>query len=966
MITVNHPPGASYYNTFAENFMLRSVIFTTILFLITSTVFSQTGNLTGKITDETNNQPLTRATVKIIELSRTFVAESDGTYHAGSIKPGKYSLEVSFVGYLPKKITEAEILAGQVTTVNISLTPQGSSLSSVTVTTVSAKRENLNSLLITRRNAAVVSDGISADMIKRSPDKNTSDVLKRVSGTSVQDNKYVVVRGMNDRYNEALLNGIILPSSEPDRKTFAFDIFPSEVVDNITIYKSASPELPGSFAGGLVQVTTKDIPDRSFFSLKVAGGFNSKTASNDFYTYPGGNTDWLGYDNRVRVLPTQVAQTSTHDFNQLKYDNPDAKTALDRSFSNNWAIYKKPFRPLNNSMQFTGGFNQKLNENSNYPKLGGIFSVTYSSAYTYGEQDRVDYAQPADQSIGINYHFLDTQYIQNILASALGNIALKINANNKIFFNNIISMNSFDQTIVRGGSYEAVSRPFVHAYSYYFVSNRLSNSQLGGEHVIGKTKIKLNWSVYYTDLQRKEPDYRYMIYTRDNEDVPFNAVLAYGGALATTESGLRFYGAVEDYNKGGNTDISVPFNLFDLKQTLKVGAGYYYDFRRRNIRFFNTNQPDKYTAENSGYLYEPIESIFNKDHFKTKTGFYYNEPELNTNGYFGHVRNASAFIMMDNKLSKKLRLVWGVRVEDYKNILEGLDAAFEPTVFADIKKTDWLPSANIIYNILPKANLRGSYSKTVTRPLFRELSPQVFYDFFINITYTGNPNLVPTYIDNYEVRWEHFFTNAQYYSVSLFYKKLKNPIEPVAFNQSAESLQFGYGNSAEAKNKGIELEIRKDFSFIGKGFENLSIYANGSFVQSEISARDIAYAKDSTRPLFGQSPFIINASLQYAPPKSGLGFSLLFNQAGTRLWLLNGLYDNIIWEKPRPILDAKISKGFMKNKGSLEFSWGDILHRDAIFFNDVDGNQRYDEGVDAITIKRKFGYTMSFALGYRF
>ena len=220
----------------------------------------------------------------------------------------------------------------------------------------------------------MVSDGISADLIKKSPDKNTSDVLKRISGTSVQENKYVVVRGMNDRYNEAMLNGFILPSSEPDRKTFAFDIFPSEVVDNITIYKSASPDLPGSFAGGLVQITTKDVPDKAFLSVKSSVGLNTQTISNDFYTYPGSKTDWLGFDNSVRKLPDAVAHTSTHDFNSLTYDDPAKKTSLDRSFQNTWGLEQKAGSLLNGGLQLSGGFNAKLNKIHLTPE-SAVYSV---------------------------------------------------------------------------------------------------------------------------------------------------------------------------------------------------------------------------------------------------------------------------------------------------------------------------------------------------------------------------------------------------------------------------------------------------------------------------------------------------------------------------------------------------------------------------------------------------------------
>lgn len=936
-----------------------------LLFFLFFSVASvaQNGTIKGKITDESNNQTLVGATVTIIENSKTVVTESDGTYTFKNVTAGKYTLQVSYVGYASKKISDIEVSKGEITTLNIVLSAS-SNLTAVVVTSTSARKENLNSLLITRRNAAVVSDGISADLIRKSPDKNTSDVLKRISGTSVQDNKYVVVRGMNDRYNEAMLNGIILPSSESDRKTFAFDIFPSEVVDNITIYKSAEPDLPGSFAGGLVQVNTKEVPDRKFVSVKASLGFNSKTINNDFFTYPGSNTDWLGVDNKVRPLPDAIANIPTQDFNNILYNDPELKKTLDRSFPNDWSVYPRSSKPLNTAFQIAGGFNANLSKKSNYPKLGGIFGVTYNSSFNNIQQQRTYINEPGSAS-DTSFKFKDSIYVQNILASALGNISFRLNANNKIYINNIISVNSFDQLIKRGGYNYSISIPDLHAYSYYFVSNRIYNTQIGGEHYLPNSKVKLNWFGYYTSLKREEPDNRFILYQRQDTTTPYYALIAQGGTLATVSSGLRYFGSIDDISKGANADITVPFKLFNNNQSFKTGGAYYYNTRDVSVRYFNTNAP----FENFDYslLFLPVDKIFDSSHFDPNTGFFYAEPSFNYLGYSGYVRNVAAYAMLDNRFTKKIRLVWGVRLEKYHNVLNGLDQEYKHVTLTDIKKDDWLPSGNLIYSLLPKANLRLGYSRTVTRPIYRELSPTIFYDFVLNATYSGNPSLKPTYIDNYELRWEHFFTNSQYYSISFFYKKLKDAIEPVVFNSGPDSYTIAYANfSNNTKNNGIELEVRKDFGFINKDFENLMLYVNTSFIKSKVDTIGIFNSTKTTRPLFGQSPYIVNASLQYTEPKTDIGISLLFNKAGARLWLLDQYYNKMVFEEPRPILDLKISKPFLKKKGMVEFSWGDILHKNAIFFHDVNNNAKYDKGTDAITIERKFGYTMSLAVGYRF
>ena len=932
-------------------------------FLFTFFVHAQDGNITGKLTDESTNELLAGATITIIENAVTTTSESDGSYKFRNVAAGTYTLQISYVGHASKKVADVVVKNDDVTTVNVALVPLDGNLTTVTVTSTSARKENLNSLLVTRKNASVVSDGISADLIRKSPDRNTSDVLKRISGTSVQDNKYVVVRGMNDRYNEAMLNGIILPSSESDRKTFAFDIFPSEIVDNITIYKSAEPDLPGSFAGGLVQVNTKEVPERKFIALKTNLGFNSLTINNDFYTYPGSKTDWLGFDNTVRPLPAEVAKIPTQHFNDLIQNDPAQKKILDRSFVNDWAVYPHSSKPLNASFQLTGGFNANLSK-SGYPKLGGMFGVTYSSAFNYTQQQRTYISTPGEAVSDTAFKFNDSNYTQNILASALGNISFRINPNNRIYVNNILSINSFDQTIIRGGYNYSINIPDMHAYSYYFVSNKIYNGQVGGEHYLPRSKIKLNWFAYYTDLERKEPDNRFLLYQRQDTLSAYSALIAQGGTLATVSSGLRYYGDIKDDSKGANVDASLPFQLFKNKQTLKLGGAYYYNTRDVNVRYFNTNAP----FDNFDYslLFLPVDKIFDSSNFDPASAYFYAEPSFNYLGYSGYMRNTAAFAMFDNRFTKKLRLVWGVRLEIYHNQLSGLDAEYKPSLLTDIKKDDWLPSANFIYSVLPKANLRLSYGKTVTRPVYRELSPTIFYDFVLNATYSGNPGLVPTYIDNYEVRWEHFFNNSQYYSVSYFYKQLTDVIEPFVLNSGPDSYTITYNNiHSKAKNRGIELEARKDFSFLGKGFENLMLYANASFIKSKIDTAGIYNSIKTTRPLFGQSPYLVNVSLQYTEPKSNIGISVLFNKAGSRLWLLDQYYNKMVFEQPRPIFDLKISKAFLK-KGLVEFSWGDILHKNAIFFHDVNNNFKYDKGADAVTIERKYGYTMSLGVNYRF
>lgn len=358
---------------------------------------------------------------------------------------------------------------------------------------------------------------------------------------------------------------------------------------------------------------------------------------------------------------------------------------------------------------------------------------------------------------------------------------------------------------------------------------------------------------------------------------------------------------------------------------------------------------------NNKLLNEPQDIIFRKDNFDTTKGFTLNENYDPKNHYDGSIKSFDGYLMIDDKLAKNLRLVWGARFESYHNVINTFNTSDQP-ISVDTTYNDILPSANLIYSVLPKANIRLSYSNTVARPQYRELANQLFYDFLTNTTFFGNPYLTETRINNYEIRWEHYFPLAQYYSVSFFYKKFKNPIEPYIAISEADSRTVGYKNEATAENSGIELEARKNFDFIGKGFENLFAYANVSFIHSTTSAH-VSKEDSSARPLQGQSPYIVNASLQYNEPVTNFGVSVLFNVIGPRLYLVGGLDQEPIWEKVHSTLDFKLIKSFHKNMGTIEFTYSDILHKNDFQYWDLKkaANHDYSATGHGLIQLQKFG-----------
>ncbi len=923
---------------------------------------AQSGVLTGKITDASTGQKLTGATVIISNLNKKTSSDLDGAYTFNNLTPGIYTLQVTYVGYELKEIAGVEVKGGTVNNFDVNLALSSKNNLETVVVKSEARKETLNSTLNVRRNSSVVSDIISAEQIRKSPDRNVGDVLKRVSGTSIQDNKFVVVRGMNDRYNEALLNGALLPSTEPDRKTFSFDIFPSDIVDNITVIKSALPELPGSFAGGLIQVNLKEIPGKSFFSIKGSLGYNTISTGDISYN-DGGGRNLLGQDNGTRGIyegfPSSEVYNSFSEGKKQKYA---------QSLGNNWGVESRT-APVNNSYSLSGGFNFSANEG--YPRIGGIFSISHIENFRFSSNKVNSYtwdpntpdSNATDAPVSL---FQDSVYSRNILNSGLANFSLRISPNHKFFFNNLYTVTSNSQTSIRNGTSAAIydyEAPY-RGYAHYFQDNRFYNTQLGGEHFIPKAKIRMRWLGYYTDYKRNVPNYRQMVYAARDSSSPFEAYLSTSTAPSTLAGGVRFDWITTDIDRGINIDLSKQFTLFENLQTIKAGFGHHFNNRLRDGRYQTISRTNN-SDFNNNLFYLDIDNIFNAENFNNKTGFILND--INQPQWFfydGSIRNTTAYLMLDNKITEKLRLAWGVRMEDYRNIVNSFNGNSLP-ITVDSSFLNFLPSANLVYNVLPKANLRLSFSQTVVRPQYRELSAGLFYDFFQNTTFFGSP-LTQTSINNYEIRWEQFFNNGQYYSVSGYYKNFKDAIEQVLTQSGTLTRSATWYNVPEANNYGVELEFRKNFDFLGETFKNLFFYTNLSLIRSRVDTRNVGLALDSiTRPLQGQSPFIVNLSLQYSSSNSGLNFSLLYNQVGDRIVFVGGIQDAAIWERPHALLDFKISKTFMKN-GLVEFTLGDILHNNDFWFWDLNDNRTFNKGYDPSIQSQSFGLNASLAVSYRF
>jgi outer membrane receptor protein involved in Fe transport len=928
---------------------MRAFILLVTFFGISTAGFSQNGVIEGKITDSRSGASLSGASIEIVGI-KTAASSTDGRF-SFTLPAGKYSLKVSSVGYQSKLVEEVEVLANQTASADIVLDQVAKNEEAVVVRT-SARKESTAALISYQKNTNVVAQVVSAEAIRRSPDKNTGEVLKRVPGTSIQEGKYLIVRGLADRYNQAMLNGVLLSSTEPDRKTFSFDIIPSAMIDNIIINKAFIPELPGEWAGGLIQVNTKDVPAKNFLSVQIGTGFNTQTIGKDFYSYEGGKTDFLGYDNGSRALPANFPNKTV--FQGL---STAEKATLGASLKNIWTAEKNGSGAgdvLNQNFLINGGFNLKL---SNRNKLAAIFAVNYnrSGKRTVYENRLIRYQ---DNVPDVYFDYLNTKYNKEVLAGALANITLQLGSNSKISFKNILNVNTSNYATLRTGlDYEGRTAGVpdnIRATELAFKANTFFNTQLSGEHNIKKYGAKFHWYGSFNILDQYIPDQRRVQYVQEDPTVANSPYIIYiPVSNSSQKNGSRYFGYLNDYVYTAGGEISKEFSIKNLSQTVK--GGYFFQVKDRlfDSRPFAIYSP----SGNSQFQYLPQDQVFASANFGNGNDnkLYFNELSGDSYRYIANSILNAGFLQFDNQLSKRLRVVWGLRVEDFDQVIGSMLKSDNRHVYS--KVTDYLPGVNLTYKLNDKTNLRVSGSQTVVRPEFRELSKFQFYDFDLGATIAGNSALVRTKVTNFDLRYELYPRGGELMTVGVFYKYFKNPLEAYINPASGDGSTYNLLNADEANSFGAELEFRKKLDF-NTTLKNFTVQGNFSYIYNRVKSLD--------RAMQGQSPYLLNASLQYDLEKYGINTTLLFNQIGRRIALVGGSDQPPIWENPRPVLDFQIAKKVIKNKGEVKLNIADIFNRQAIFYTDINDNKKYDKNADAFAIKRKYGTNVSISFGYNF
>ncbi len=911
-------------------------IATLLLLFISTATFAQTGRLVGKVTDAKTGETLIGVPVVVQGTTTAVPTNIEGRYEM-RLSPGVYTIDYKYIGYQTKSISGVVINLNAITELNVILEEESLTLGEVVIVST-FKQESVNALYSIQKNNISISSGISADIIRRSPDKNIGEALKRVSGTSIQENKFVIVRGLADRYNTATINNASLPSSEPDRKAFSFDLIPSNMIDNILINKTSTPDLPGDFAGGIVQVFTKDIPDENFVNFSIGFGYNTESTFKDFVSNERGKTDFIGFDNGRRSLPNGFPGSRQ----QYVVQPLSQRIQQSQLFANSYGEQTVSALPTQ-SYQLTFGNQKGLKSGGSY---GSIFSLTYRNSLSSQFVDRNDFQFDGS----FNKDFDDIQYKYSTNLGLLANFAL-IKGNTKIAFKNLLNRvfeeNYNDRTGIDNSFIQEI-----RVNSSELTQKTLVNSQLEGDHRFENNSMRFVWNANYNLTLRDQPDLRTIFYGRaQNSTDAFSIV---------DRNSRRFFSDLSENTFGANATLAVPFTFLKERSTFKFGGSAQLKVRDFSARIFNYQAADFQNFDNNLSTL-PKDRIFDPNNIR-QDGFVLNDFTNNSDAYNAESRLFSGFAMLDNKLGKKSRLVWGVRVESYYQFLDAVDAS-NSKVLDETTYLDVLPSLNYTYNVTERSNLRLSGSITVSRPEFRELAPFDYFDFITNTAVSGNPNLQRSQNYNADARYEFYPSAGEAITFSVFYKKFNDPIEQIIDPRSNADLRaYTYGNAESATALGLELEFRKKLNFISTAewLENLIFYSNLSYIDSKV---DVV---GTERTLQGQSPYLVNAGFQYSNSNNTLSFNLLYNRIGERISTVGNISFNDVFEAARDVIDFQISTKIIKGAGELKLTVSDILAQEVTFYENANEKLSYQRGVDKIIQSSKLGSTISLGFSYNF
>lgn len=942
--------------------MLRKVYLILFTSALASTGWAQNGILTGKIIDVKTKEPVIGANAVLSGTHVGAASDLDGIFTIANMKPGAYSLVVSSITYKTQIVTDVTIESGSKTTLEISLVEDVAQLEEVVV---SAKRDiatDLNLLKSIRESKLVVS-GISSEQITKLPDRDVAQIAQRVPGVTIVDNRFVIVRGLPERYNQVMINRVIAPSTEVDGRSFSFDLIPAGAIDQMLIYKTATAELPGDFAGGVIQLITKQPSYEPFTSVGLNFGFRTNTTFQDQLSSSGSETDFLGFDNGFRSIPENFPSTNSLI---ASAKNSSIRERAGKSLTNNFAATKKQ-APLDM------GFNFALARNFNIRriKLSNLTLVTYSNSYQNYQSDFLRYNEFTGTSATKRFEYKNNFYSNDVRVNGMHNWLIELNDRTKIEFKNLFVQLGEHETTVRTGDDKIQNPNFDRTnYALHYLSRSIYSGQLEGTHQLGDGSSTLNWVAGLNFIKRNEPDYRRFRTFRDKAfagtENSYTMQLPAAGNVFETG---RFWSDLKDIGYAHGLNFEKKFEGDDDGTMAPViKAGYYTEYKTRNFsaRYINYQYPntadfDQAIGQELSRL--PLDQVFAPENINRKNGFVIEEGTQPQDSYEG-TNLLTAGYVSGSKSFSKFDFTAGFRGEYNIQTLNartfGGNVAINNPIFAA------LPSFNGAFNLTDRSMIRAAYSRTVNRPEFRELAPFLYYQFEYEAAIIGNSNLNTAFIDNVDLRYEMYPNPGEMISVGGFYKNFKDPIE-LYLQITSENPQLVYGNAAGATSWGLEFEFRKSLASLGVSrlLRNTTFNLNAAYINSNIDIGTGSPNQIQNRPLQGQSPYIVNFGLYYNDEERGWAVNGAYNVFGPRIFSVGDKLFPTWWELPRNSVDFQVAKKLM-NRMEVKLNIQNAFNAAYRIYQDNDNNNEIKTNQEALIQRYQVGTQFSVGLSWKF
>ena len=926
------------------------IVFFVFFTLVTT---AQNGTIRGTVFDGATGESLVGVTVVLQGTTTGTSTDLDGMFSL-KVPVGTYSLQVSFISYQPLVIDGVEVKANDVVVLeNLKLNESSVELQAVVVT-AQAVRTTETALQTLKMRSAVMFDGISSAKFKLIGDATAVEAAKRVTGVSIEGGKYVYVRGLGDRYSKTTLNNLDIPGLDPDKNSLQMDIFPTNLIDNIIVSKNFTADMPADFTGGILNIETKDFPETKITSVSVSTSFNPQMHFNPNYlTYGGGSTDFFGFDDGTRALPDKARWTNI----PTPISGASEQEVVDfvRSFNPELAA-KRQTSLMDLSASFTIGDQIDLKKNdselNDNRKLGYILSLSHKSDYKYySEVVNSEYQRYIDPNIyDLRYAFTQNGEIgeRNVLVGLLGGLAFKTNYSKvRLMLMHLQNGESRAGKFSLEQNGEAIGQSgYVGASDNLEYNQRsLTNLLLNGNHILNEKGWEIDWRVSPTFSTSSDPDIRKTAFTYRSVDTLFLA-----GAAGNPS---RIWRSLYELNAPARIDFEKKYSFLSNDAKLKFGASHTFKYRSYEILFFDIQffgtqswpNPDPATVLDYINLYP---NRPNAIYYQSGNG------NPNPNAYQSNVNNTAFYISNEFNFHTKLKVIVGLRAENFVQRHTGRDQSYangdtENGQNLDNEKVlnslDLFPSVNTIFSITENQNVRVSYSKTIARPSFKELSFAQILDPISDRIFNGSlftysswdGKLTETRIDNMDLRWELFMERGQVVSLSGFFKKFDNPIELVRIPEQQTSTEYQPRNVGDGQLYGVEFEFRKDLDFI-PALSDFNISGNVTYVKSEIHITDVEYNArknfekngetiEKTREMGGQSPYVINAGISYSNRTKGIDAGLYYNVKGSTLTIVGGgLYPDIYIE-PFHSLNFSFNKKLGKEQNTtIDFKVSNILN----------------------------------------